>query len=108
MAGAGTSRGEEISLAAKNARARMTGAVPVEAGVATDAGGCSRTMQQFCRAELPGWEAWEQQLCAVRCAGCRQTPNGASRAPIKRMATAARWKNPLRMRAVYHGRGFVE
>jgi len=101
-----TLSGEERSLAERNAPTRTMGAESAKVGATRTAGEGSRTMQQSGFADLLVCETWEQQLCAVVCVGCRQIPNGARSAPINRMATAARWKNPLRMWAVYHGRSF--
>jgi predicted transcriptional regulator len=98
-----TSRGEAASLAERNALTITIGAEPSEDCATMATGDSLRAVQQLGRVILPGCEACEQQQCVVRCVHCRQIPNGASNVPINTMATVARWKNPLRMRAVYHG-----
>lgn len=90
MVAAGTSRGEESSLAERNTREITIGAEPAKAGATMATGDWLLTVQQSGFAVLPACEACEQQLCAVCCVRCRQVPNGASSAPINTMATAAR------------------
>jgi hypothetical protein len=102
----GISRGAVIARAERKVHTTTSGVEPVAAGATRTAGEGSRTTQQSGRAVLLLCAARAQQLCAVCCVRCRQIPNGASIVPIKTMATAARWKKPLRMTAVYHGSRF--
>jgi hypothetical protein len=57
MGAAVTSRGEDTSLAERNAHTETMGAEPAETGATGTAGDCSRTVQQSGFAVLPVCEA---------------------------------------------------
>jgi len=70
--------------------------VPGKVDAAKAAGNCVFTMQQSVRRECEP-SGRKQQLCAPLGLCCRHIPNGAIVIPIKRMAIAARWKEPRNM-----------
>jgi hypothetical protein len=67
------------------------------AGATTTAGSVGLTAQQPLWTVALDSDMEAQQSCPVLCACCRQISAGAARAPINRMATAARWKTPCNM-----------
>src|SRR5271157_5761338 len=85
---------EADSSSETNTRTTVNGAEPGRFGATTTAGSGALAEQQFVRTDWWDLHAREQQLCVALCIGCRQIPEGASNAPINRMATAARWKTP--------------
>jgi hypothetical protein len=85
-----------------NSCATVAGAGPKNIGVTTTAGSGAVAEQQFVPADVKDSDAREQQLCAFLCVGCRQIPDGASKEPINRMDTAARWKSLFNMLRGYH------
>jgi hypothetical protein len=93
---------EENSSSEMNARTTVNGVEPGRFGATTTAGSGALAVQQFVRTDWWDLEACEQQLCAALCIGCKQIPEGASNAPINRMATAARWKTPRNIDSAYH------
>lgn len=74
-------------------------------GAARVAGSCVLTVQQLVRRECDRSDGM-QQLCAPLWPCCRQVANGAIIIPIRRMAIAARWKEPRNMDLAYHGSQF--
>jgi hypothetical protein len=76
-------------------------------GVTTMAVSGALVAQQFAWSDFVDWDAGAQQLCAATCFIGRQVSNGASNAPIKTMATAARRNTPLNMVSAYHGHEFL-
>jgi len=97
-----TSLCEGRSSGETNSWAMATGAEPGRFGATTIAGSGVLVVQQFVLAELLDSDLCEQHLCPALCVRCRQVPNGASKVPINRMATAARWKTPVNMNLEYH------
>jgi hypothetical protein len=93
---------EADSSSETNTCTTINGAEPGRFGAATTAGSGALAVQQFVRTDWWDMDACKQQLCAALCIGCRQIPDGVSKAPINRMATAARWKTPLNMVSGYH------
>jgi hypothetical protein len=90
------------SSSATNARATVIDDEPGRFGAITTAGSGALAAQQFVRRDCWDLDACEQQLCAALCAGSKQAPNGASNAPIKRMAKTPRCKTPRLIDEVYH------
>ena len=93
---------EEGSSSETNARTTVIGAEPGRFGATTTAGSGALAVQQFVRTDWWDLDARAQQLCVALCIGCRQIPEGASNAPINKMATAARWKTPCNIDSAYH------
>jgi hypothetical protein len=93
---------EAGSSSETNAHTTFNGAEPGRFGATTMAGSGALAMQQFVWTDWWDLEACEQQPCAAPYIGCRQIPDGTSNAPIKIMATTARWKTPLNMVSGYH------
>jgi len=98
----GNSLDEADSSIEMNARTTVNGAESGRFGATTTAGSGALAVQQFFRTDWWDLDACAQQLCVALCIGCRQIPEGASNAPINKMATAARWKTPRNIDTSYH------
>lgn len=96
-----SSLGEENSVAETNSCAPKTVNELVTAGATTMAGKVGRAAQQLLWMIAPHLDMEEQQACPVLCAFCRQISAGATRVPINKMATAARWNMPCNMVSAY-------
>jgi hypothetical protein len=93
---------EVDSSSEMNARTAVNGAEPGRFGATTTACSGALAVQQFVRTDWWDLDVRAQQLCVALCVGCRQIPEGASNAPINKMATAARWKTPRNIDTAYH------
>jgi hypothetical protein len=98
------SLGEEQSSAPTNSRAVSIAGEPGRLCATKAETSWVAAEQQFGWAVLFDSGAGMQQLWSLPCVLCRQVPGGAIIAPISKTATKARWKMPIRMRAVYHAR----
>ena len=96
-----SSLGDESSLEETNSCAPDTVTELVTAGATTTAGSVGLTAQQLLWMIALHLDMEEQQACPVLCACCRQISAGATRVPINKMATAARWKTPCNMVSAY-------
>jgi len=92
-----SSLGEESSLEETTCCPADKTGEPERAGATTTAGSVGLTVQQSLWTVALDSDIEAQQSCPVLCACCRQISAGEAKAPINKMATAARWKTPCNM-----------
>lgn len=99
-----------MSCEAVNSCATAALSEPGSVGALTMAGRVARAMQQSVLIEWSevgaGQQLWSP-LPMASCVCCWQIPDGATRVPINRMATAARWNKPCNMASAYQSSRFL-
>jgi len=103
---AGCTLAEEGLTAATNLCTIANGVEPAKFGVQM-AGTVLVAVQQSLWIEALDSDAPAQQSCAALWDRCWQIPDGATRVPISKMATAARWRKPCNMNLAYQCTQFL-
>ena len=98
-----SSLGEESSFEETNSCASDKGVKPERAGATITAGCVGLTAQQLLWTIALHLDMETQQACPAFCACCKQISAGATRVPMSKMDTAARWKTPCNMVSAYYG-----